>query len=98
MLLVSCVEMYFPFVFAALADRPEVGRVPVYRLVEREVGLKVVDMRQDITAIALSHQHAASLEIPAGSPGLQIVRRFYGRGGRLLEATVNIHAAAPRFS
>jgi DNA-binding GntR family transcriptional regulator len=55
-------------------------------------------MRQDIAAIALSHQHAASLEIPAGSPGLQIVRRFYGRGGRLLEATVNIHAAAPRFS
>ncbi|MCZ8149417.1 MAG: GntR family transcriptional regulator [Roseomonas sp.] len=96
--ILSCVDMYIPFVFAVLAERPEVGRVPVYRLIEREVGLKVVDMRQDIAAIALSHQHAASLEVPAGSPGLQIVRRFYGRGGRLLEATVNIHAAAPRFS
>jgi DNA-binding GntR family transcriptional regulator len=96
--ILSCVDMYIPAVFAALADRPELGRVPVYRLVEQEVGLKVVDMRQDIAAIALAPQDAERLGVAAGSPGLRIVRRFYGRRGRLLEATVNIHAAAPRFS
>lgn len=96
--ILSCVDMYIPAVFAALADRPELGRVPVYRLVEREVGFKVVDMRQDIAAIALTPEDAKRLDVPPGSPGLRIVRRFYGRRGRLLEATVNIHAAAPRFS
>jgi GntR family transcriptional regulator len=95
--ILSCVDMYIPAVFAALADRPELGRVPVYRLVERELGFKVVDMRQDIAAIALTPEDAQRLEVPPGSPGLRIVRRFYGRRGRLLEATVNIHAAAPRF-
>ena len=96
--ILSCVDMYIPAVFAALAERSELGRVPVYRLVEREVGVKVVDMRQDIAAIALTPEDAKRLEVPPGSPGLRIVRRFYGRRGRLLEATVNIHAAAPRFS
>jgi DNA-binding GntR family transcriptional regulator len=96
--ILSCVEMYIPAAFAAMTERPEVGRIPVYRLIERELGLKVMDMRQDIAAIALDAEDAERLGVRKGSPGLRIVRRFYTRGGRLLEATVNIHAAAPAFS
>jgi DNA-binding GntR family transcriptional regulator len=96
--ILSCVQMYIPAAFAPMTERPEVGRIPVYRLIERELGLKVMDMRQDIAAIALGAKDAAHLGVRQGSPGLRIVRRFYTRGGKLLEATVNIHAAAAAFS
>jgi GntR family transcriptional regulator len=96
--ILSCVQMYVPADFAPMTEQPELGRVPVYRLIERELGLKVVDMRQDIAAIALHPADAARLGVRPRSPGLRIVRRFYARGGRLLEATVNIHAAAAAFS
>lgn len=94
----SCVDMYIPQAFAAMVERPEVGRVPVYRMIEREFGLRVADMRQDIAAVALVRHDADRLGVRTGSPGLRIVRRFYAAANRLLEATVNIHAAAPRFS
>jgi GntR family transcriptional regulator len=94
----SCVEMYIPQAFAKMVERSEVGRIPVYRMIEREFGLRVADMRQDIAAVALVRHDADRLGVRTGSPGLRIVRRFYAAADRLLEATVNIHAAAPRFS
>jgi DNA-binding GntR family transcriptional regulator len=94
----SAVQMFLPAAFAAMAERAELGRVPVYRLIERELGIPVVDMDQDIAAVPLGAAEARRLGVARGTPGLRIVRRFRGPGGRLLEATVNLHAAASRFT
>lgn len=94
----SVVEMIIPEAFAAIAERPEVGRVQLYRLIERERGIPVTGMEQEIAAIPLPDVAAVRLSVPPASPGIRIVRRFYGPGDRLLEATVNIHASAAQFS
>ncbi len=94
----AVVEMFIPIAFAAAAARPEVGRTPIYRLIERQWRIPVTDMRQDIAAIALPRAAAQALGLRAGTPGLRIIRHFYGPQGLLLEATVNLHAAAPRFA
>jgi DNA-binding GntR family transcriptional regulator len=54
-------------------------------------------VQQEIGAIALDAAQAKALGVAPGSPGLHIRRQFLGAGGRLLEATTNIHAAAERF-
>jgi DNA-binding GntR family transcriptional regulator len=95
---ISVVEMFLPAEFAPMTQRPELGRVPVYRLIERYLGIPVVDMEQDIAAVSLGPADAPRLGVPNASPGLRIVRRFRGPRGRLLEATVNLHAAASHFS
>ena len=94
----AVVEMFIPIAFAAASERPEVGRTPIYRLIERQWHIPVVDMRQEIAAISLARAAAHALGVRAGAPGLRIIRRFYGPKALLLEATVNLHAAAPRFA
>jgi len=94
----SVVQMFLPAEFAPMTERPELGRVPVYRLIERQLGIPVLDMEQDVAAVRLGRAEAKGLGVPNGSPGLRIVRRFRGPAGRLLEATVNLHASASRFS
>jgi DNA-binding GntR family transcriptional regulator len=94
----AVVEMFVPAAFAAAAEAAEVGRTPIYRLIERQWHIPVVDMRQEIAALSLPLAAAQALGVRAGAPGLRIVRRFYGKRALLLEATVNLHAAAPRFA
>ncbi len=95
---IACAEMFFPAAYAALGERPEVGITPVYRMIEAEHGLPILEMRQEITAIALAPTEAAAFGMPSGSPGLRILRQFFTRDRRLVEATVNIHPAGNRFA
>ncbi len=94
---ISCVDLYVAEPFAELAQGPEIVTTPAYRLIARERGLKVADLQQEVTAIALTPAQAAALRAEPGSPGLHITRRFHAADGQLLEATVNVHPAADRF-
>ncbi|WP_282572185.1 GntR family transcriptional regulator [Roseomonas acroporae] len=95
---ISCADLYVAPEFAAIAALPEVTTTPVYRLIGQRLGIAVTEVLQEIAAIALAPAQAAALGVAAGSPGLHIRRRFLAAGGRLLEATTNVHAAADRFS
>jgi DNA-binding GntR family transcriptional regulator len=95
---IACAEMVFAAAHAALSERPEIGSTPVYRMIEAEHGLPILEMRQEITAIALAPAAARVFGVPAGAPGLRILRQFFTRGQRLLEATVNTHPAGDRFA
>ena len=61
-------------------------------LLEREYGEVIHEIRQQIHAIPLSEEAAAILRVPAGSPGLEVRRRFYGAGGRLVLSGHVVHA------
>jgi DNA-binding GntR family transcriptional regulator len=95
---ISCVELYIAAEFGAVANSPELVTTPAYRLIARDMGIAVTEIRQDIGAIALDEAQAQRLGGAAGGPGLYIRRRFYAADGKLLEATLNIHAAADRFA
>lgn len=94
---ISCVDLYVAEPFADLARGPEIVTTPAYRLIARERGVKVAELQQEVTAIALAPAQAAALRVEPGSPGLHIIRRFQAADGQLLEATVNVHPAADRF-
>ncbi|WP_158742635.1 GntR family transcriptional regulator [Acidisphaera sp. L21] len=95
---ISCVDLYIAAEFAAIADDPALVTIAAYRLVAQQLGIVVAEIKQEIGAIALSEAQAAVLGSAPGSPGLHIRRRFYAAGGRLVEATLNVHAAADRFA
>lgn len=94
---ISICELYIAEEFADIAESAELAATPAYRLIAQMRGVAVEAVHQDIGAIALDAVQAAALGVAAGSPGLHIRRQFLGAGGRLLEATTNIHAAADRF-
>ncbi|WP_161600869.1 GntR family transcriptional regulator [Teichococcus oryzae] len=89
----ACSSIYVPLLFATVLQRPELGQVPIYRLIDQELGVRLDEIRQHVTAVTVSDEDAALLGVPPRSPGLRIVRLFLGAEGQLLEATVNIHPA-----
>lgn len=94
---ISICDLYIAEEFAEIAEAEELAGTPAYRLIAQRRGVAVESISQDIAAIALDAAQAKALGVAPGSPGLHIRRQFLGAGGRLLEATENIHAAAERF-
>ena len=72
-------------------------KVPVYTLIERQYGETVVEVKQEIRATTLGAGEARELKVKRGSAGLEIIRRYVGKNGRVLEVAVNLHPA-DRFS
>ncbi len=95
---ISCVDLYIAAEFSTIAESPDLVSTPAYRLIGQRLGIAVTEIRQEIAAIALTPVQAKVLGSRAGEPGLHIRRWFFARDGMLLEATLNVHAAADRFT
>ena len=63
----------------------------MHLLLEGEYGEIIEDIRQQVHAISLDAEVAALLKVPAGSPGLEIRRRFFGSGWRLVLSGHVVH-------
>jgi GntR family transcriptional regulator len=72
-------------------------RTAVYALIEREYGLTIDRVEQELSGTVLDADDAANLGCAAGAPALRIVRRYYGTQGQLLEVADNVHPS-DRFS
>lgn len=94
---ISLCDLYIAEEFADVADSDDLASTPAYRLIAQRRGVAVEAVQQEIGAIALDAGQAAALGVAPGSPGLHIRRQFFAAGGRLMEATTNVHAAADRF-
>ena len=94
---ISLCDLYIAEDFAEVAEAAELATTPAYRLIAQRRGVPVESVQQDISAIALDEAQAAALGAAPGSPGLFIRRQFFAAGGKLVEATTNIHAAADQF-
>ncbi|MGI4838141.1 MAG: GntR family transcriptional regulator [Janthinobacterium lividum] len=88
---------YIARAYRSVAEDLGDGREPIYALIERRFGLRVTDVRQDISAVLIDAADAQRLQVAAGSAGLRIIRRYYGHNQELLEVAVSLHPGE-RFS
>lgn len=72
-------------------------KVPVYRLIEKQYGLTIGEVRQEIRATVIGAVDAKRLSVKQGSAGLVVTRRYLDDNDRLIEIAVNLHPA-DRFS
>lgn len=72
-------------------------RTAVYEMLEREYGLAIERVEQELSGVALDVDDAANLGVEAGHAALRIVRRYFDADGRLVEVADNIHPS-DRFS
>ncbi len=66
-------------------------KTAVYTLIEREYGVSIKRVEQELQGVVLDADDAANLAAEAGAPALRIVRRYYSEQDQLLEVTDNIH-------
>jgi GntR family transcriptional regulator len=72
-------------------------KVPVYTLLEKQYGITIVEVEQEIRATTMGAADAKRLKVKPGSAGLLVTRRYLGDNDRLIEVSVNLHPAE-RFS
>lgn len=69
----------------------------IYELLEREYGVRIERVEQELRGDALDAADAARLGVHEGDPVLRIIRRYFDRDSRLLEVADNYHLSN-RFS
>lgn len=74
---------------ARIVRNHDTFRSAVFGLIEREAGETVVEIQQEIRAILLDDLNAERLEAEKHSPALQITRRYFSTGRRLIQVSVN---------
>lgn len=72
-------------------------KVPVYALIEKQYGIAIAEVRQEIRATLIGAPEAKLLSVKPGSAGLVVTRRYFGDDDRPIEVAVNLHPA-DRFS
>lgn len=66
-------------------------KTAVYAIIEREFGITIQRVEQELQSVALDADDAANLGAQAGAPALRVLRRYFDDRGRLMEVAENIH-------
>lgn len=72
-------------------------KTAVYEMLEKEYGIAIERVEQELQGISLDVDDAANLGVAPGHAGLRIIRRYFDADGRLVEVADNIHPS-DRFS
>ena len=84
-------EIHIPLALSAVIADAVKGKQPVFALIEKRFHLTPIEVRQDIAATSLTREEAELLGVPRNGPGLEIIRRYIGKGERVLEVARSVH-------
>ena len=85
-------EIHIPLAFGGVLPEAEKGRQPIFALIEQRYKETIVEIQQDISCIShMTAVECANLQVPRSSPGMEIVRRYLGGNGRVLEVARSVH-------
>lgn len=74
--------------FCSVVAKVEKSNVPLFRLIERDHGQRLREIKQEMTSVSLDATEAKLVEAEPGFHALQILRRFYNDQDRLTEVTI----------
>jgi GntR family transcriptional regulator len=84
-------QVYIDARYSKAAMKVGGSHTPIYRLIERLYGERLVAVRQEVAATPITAAVAAALDVKSGSPGLLIEREYVGESGRVFEVTKSIY-------
>lgn len=90
-------EIYINAAYGGIRKLIGTMKVPVYTLLEKQYGVTIVEVAQEIRATTIGPADARRLSVKSGSAGLVVTRRYFGDNDRPVEVAVNLHPA-DRFS
>jgi GntR family transcriptional regulator len=88
---IALTEIYVAPEYERIREHFGDGSVWVYGLIEKHCGEKIVEMQQQIDAVAIPARLARILNVAPRSPGLHVLRYYLARGERLVSLSVNIY-------
>lgn len=94
---IALTDVYIARPYAAVREDLSNPAVPIYALIERRFGIRIVEVRQEVIAVEIEPEQARLLGVEPKSAGLQVIRQYFAAGDELLEVGISLHAGA-RFS
>lgn len=89
---IACSDIHIPLAFASVLDEIPWSAQPIFALIEQRFGQPAVEIHQELVCLArLSPRECSLLKLPPHSPGLEVTRRYIGRGRRVLEVARSVH-------
>lgn len=86
-------DIYLAPQFAGVTRHKKHHLIPVADQVAEMFGNPADSTDIEISATLVPGEVAEPLQVPAGSAGLHVVRRYAGRDGKVFEVTITIHPA-----
>jgi len=87
-------EIYINPAYSGIKKLVGTLKLPVHMLIEKHYGERIVEVRQEISAVLVAAAEAKLLKVATGSPGLIITRTYLGANDQILEMAVNLHPAS----
>ncbi len=88
---ICLVEIYLHPTFRTIDQLGGRATVPVYKRIEQQFGETIVEVQQQIRAVALSRKQAAALGARPDSPALWVCRSYLNRRGLVVEVAMSTH-------
>ncbi|MGJ3701181.1 GntR family transcriptional regulator [Variovorax sp. AFSI2.2] len=87
----SYVLIYVQPRYAQAQVTPPVSNTPIYKNIERMFGVRVHEVRQDVSAVNLDRKLAEILHAEAGVAALLIKRFYYDVNGTLIQSSISYY-------
>lgn len=86
-------DVFVPAAFGGALAHLGKSRKPIYSLISEVFNEPILEIRQDIAAVAVTAREGRLLGLAEGAPGLEITRRYFGKAAKLLEVARSVHPA-----
>lgn len=90
---IAASDVFVPAAFGGALAQVGKSRKPIYSLISEVFNEPILEIRQDIAAVAVTAREGRALGLAEGAPGLEITRRYVGRGQKILEVARSVHPA-----
>lgn len=84
-------EIYIHPAFRSISQIGGRSTVPVYQRIEEQFGETIVEVQQQIRAVALTRAQADALGASPKSPALWVCRSYLNRRGEVVEVAISTH-------
>jgi DNA-binding GntR family transcriptional regulator len=91
---VCATEYYINRAFAAVGRLLQRYSGPIFPLIEDLFGVSIVVVRQEISAIPVTAELAAALQVEMGTAALEMQRTYMTSDGEVAQVTVNTHPSS----
>lgn len=90
---ISYIVLYVHPRFAEAQKTPAVSNTPIYKNIERLFGVRVHEVRQDISATVLNAELARILQAKEGEAALEVKRFYYDANNALVQTSISWYPA-----
>jgi GntR family transcriptional regulator len=86
-------DLYLDPEFAAITESIGRKRIPVYEMIERQFGIKIANVEINLCASLVSQALHSRLKVSAGTPSLNVTRRYFTDDMRVVQVSISEHPA-----